>query len=379
MEFFVYCRDEPGTAALRDRLGEAHLSFMDAYADGMIARGPTLDAARQWATGSVHLVDLPDAAAAHVFAHDEPNQRNGVYREVTVRRWRNELGRTMWDFAGTGGERFLVIAAGRPREEFLAANRDRLIAYGPLLSDDGAEETGTVLAVETSGRAAVEALVAAEPLARVEIHEWQFGGRPARNRVTPMGDLVAIPLRGAWTGNRGILHEGRRIVRYHASDLWITCALEFRGWWSPQWRPHHFTWLYFHDEAVSLAAGHRPCALCRRASYRDYRDRWADEQRVPPPSAKEMNRQLHGERIIRGTHRRRTHELAWADLPDGTFVRLGEATAAVVGTHLAEWTHEGYGTRHPRPRSGTAQVITPPSTVAVLRAGYPVQLDEAAR
>ena len=84
---------------------------------------------------------------------------------------------------------------------------------------------------------------------------------PARNRVTPLGDVVAIPLRGAWTGNRGILHAGREIVRFHASDLWITCALSFRGRWSEQWRPHHFTWLYFHDEAVSFAAGHRPCAL----------------------------------------------------------------------------------------------------------------------
>src|SRR5205823_4399106 len=67
---------------------------------------------------------------------------------------------------------------------------------------------------------------------------------PARNRVTPMGDIVATPVRGAWTGNRGILHSGREIVRFHASDLWITCALEFRGRWSEQWQPHHFTWLY---------------------------------------------------------------------------------------------------------------------------------------
>jgi uncharacterized protein YciI len=378
VEFFVYCRDRPGTAELRARLGEAHWSFMDTYADGMIARGPTMDAGREQATGSLHLVDLPDPAAARVFAYEEPNYRAGVYGEVTIRRWRNELGRTMWDFAGTGGERFLVIADGRPGEAFLEDNRDRLIAFGPLLSDDGAQ-VGVAMAVEAPDRAAVEALVAAEPLARVEIHEWQFGGRPARNRVTPTGDIVATPLRGAWTGNRGILHEGRRIVRFHASDLWITCALEFRGWWSPQWRPHHFTWLYFHDEAVSFAAGHRPCGECRRASYRDYRDRWADELRVPVPSAKDMNRRLHGERIVRGTHRRRVHELPWAGLPDGTFVHLDDAPAVVLGAHLTRWTPEGYGTRVPRPAAGTARVITPPATVAVLRAGYPVQVDDSAR
>jgi hypothetical protein len=201
---------------------------------------------------------------------------------------------------------------------------------------------------------------------------------PAPNRVTPTGDIVAIPLRGAWTGNRGILHSGRRIVRFHTSDLWITCALEFRGRWREQWRPHSFTWLYFHDEAVSFAAGHRPCAECRRASYTAYRDAWAVVAGGPPPSAKEMNRTLHGERIVRGTHRRRLHELPWPSLPDGTFVRLADGPAVVAGTHLTAWTHAGYGTRHRRPAHGTAQVITPPSTVGVLREGYPVQLDDSA-
>ena len=207
--------------------------------------------------------------------------------------------------------------------------------------------------------------------------------QPARNRVTPLGDVVAIPLRGAWTGNRGILHAGHEIVRFHASDLWITCALSFRGRWFPQWRPHHFTWLYFHDEAVSFAAGHRPCGECRRGAYVGYRDRWAAELGVPVPSAKDMNRRLHGERIVRGTHRRRVHELPWSGLPDGTFVLAGDMSAVVpavvLGEHLTQWTDAGYGARVRRPAHGTAQVITPPATLAVLRAGYPVQVDESAR
>lgn len=203
---------------------------------------------------------------------------------------------------------------------------------------------------------------------------------PERNRVTPMGDIVAIPLRGAWTGNRGILHSGRQIVRFHASDLWITCALEFRGRYHPdQWRPRHYTFLYFHDEAVSFAAGHRPCAECRHADYRAYQDGWSKELGVPLPSAKEMNRQLHAERLVRGTHRRRTHAMPWADLPDGTFVRVDGAPAVVVGDRLAPWTHAGYGPPRARPGRGTAEVITPPSTVAVLRSGYPVQVDDSAR
>jgi hypothetical protein len=201
----------------------------------------------------------------------------------------------------------------------------------------------------------------------------------SRNRVTPFGDIVAVPLLGAWTGNRGILHRDREIVRFHTSDLWIICALRFRDRHAEQWRPHHFTWLFFHDEAVALAAGHRPCAECRRSDYTTFRDAWADALGVAAPSARELNRQLHAERIERGTHRRRLHALPWAGLPDGTFVRLGTMPAVVVGPDLVEWTSAGYGARHARPRSGYAEVITPPSSVAVLRAGYPVQLDDAAR
>jgi hypothetical protein len=201
---------------------------------------------------------------------------------------------------------------------------------------------------------------------------------PSRNRVTPMGDIEAIPLRGAWTGNRGILHSGEKIVRFHASDLWITCALEFRGRWRPQWQPHHYTHLYFHDEAVSFAAGHRPCAECRRESFNAYRAAWAQGLSADIPSATIINQRLHAERIVAGTHRRRLHSASWSDLPDGAFVLLN-SPAVVVGSHLAEWTTEGYRTRHQRPRRGTARIITPPATVAALRAGYPVQIDDAAR
>jgi hypothetical protein len=200
----------------------------------------------------------------------------------------------------------------------------------------------------------------------------------ARNRVTPLGDIEAIALRGAWTGNRGILHEGREIVRFHAGDLWITCALEFRGRWHEQWRPHHYTFLFFHDEAVSFAAGHRPCAECRHPSYQTYRSAWSKGLGVEPPSAKTMNRQLHTERIFRGTHRRRIHQVPWAHLPDGTFVLLDERPAVVVGDHVSEWTRGGYGRRRRRPIRGEADAITPPSTVAALRAGYPVQIDDSA-
>lgn len=201
---------------------------------------------------------------------------------------------------------------------------------------------------------------------------------PARNRVTPLGDIEAFALRGAWTGNRGVLHSGREIVRFHAGNLWITCSLEFRGRWREQWLPNRWTHLFFHDEAVSFAAGHRPCGECRHTSYQAFKRAWTDTHGGHPPSAGEMNRRLHGERLFRGTHRRRLHDIAWRDLPDGTFALVDGEPALVLGDSLVRWTREGYGTPAWLPRSGTATVITPPSSIEVLRAGYPVQVDESA-
>ena len=191
MAYFVYCRDRPGSLELRSRLVEEHWSFMDGYAEAMIARGPTMAADGTTPTGSLHLVELPDADAVRVFAFDEPNYRAGVYEEVLVRRWRNVLGRTMWDFVGPvpGELRFLIIGSGRP-EPIATADElpgylanggyaDRLIAYGPLLSDDGSAWTGTAILAELPDRATAEALLANSPYRydTIEVHDWCFGGR----------------------------------------------------------------------------------------------------------------------------------------------------------------------------------------------------------
>lgn len=189
-----------------------------------------------------------------------------------------------------------------------------------------------------------------------------------RNRVTPLGDIVDVPLRGAWTGNRGILHRDTEVVRFHAGSLWITCALSFRDWRLPQWQPHHFTVLFFHDEAVALAAGHRPCALCRRPAYEVFR------APLGRPSAADLDRTLHGERLYRGTHRRRLHPTAWRDVPAGAFVLLADGPALVEDDALVPWTTAGYGSPVPRPRSGRADVITPPTSLAALRGGYVPQV-----
>jgi hypothetical protein len=118
VEFFCYHRDRPGSVTLREELLEKHWSYMDRYATEMIARGPTLDGDGDTPTGSVHIVGLPDPAAARAFAFDEPNYQAGVYRDVLLRRWRNLLGRTMWDFPAAGpvvtGTWCWASARGRP-------------------------------------------------------------------------------------------------------------------------------------------------------------------------------------------------------------------------------------------------------------------------
>jgi hypothetical protein len=199
-----------------------------------------------------------------------------------------------------------------------------------------------------------------------------------RNRVTPLGDVVAIDLRGAWLGNRGQLHRGTEIVRFHRSQLWIVCALQHKDWRLPQWQEGHFTVLFFHDEAVALAAGHRPCALCRRADYESYRDAWVAGLGTPRPSAKEMDARLHGERLVRGTHRRRLHELSWAEVPTGAFVLHDGRPALVRADGLVPWTTTGYATPRRRPTQGTATLVTPPATTAALAAGYAPQIDPGA-
>jgi hypothetical protein len=197
-----------------------------------------------------------------------------------------------------------------------------------------------------------------------------------RNRVTPTGEIVAIPLRGAWTGNRGNLHRGTDIVRQWASPHWLICTLEWKGIRREQWVPRRLTWLFFHDEAVAFAAGHRPCALCRRASYNAFRSAWADGG--PLPLHGELDGTLHEERLVAKTRTRRTHPVGWSELPDGAFVVMDGVPAVVRGGAVVAWSVEGYGERRRRPRSGEAEVLTPPSTLGVLRAGYPVQIDAAA-
>ena len=183
MEFFCYHRDRLGSAQLRQEVLEEHWSYMDRYEAEMIARGPTFASSSDGdtPTGSVHIVDLPHPAAARAFAFDEPNYQAGVYRDVLLRRWRNMLGRTMWDFPGgrTRGNRYLVLAldSGQPADQTALPDRDELIAYGPLLSDDGRTWLGTAALVQAPNSDTARAVLTPDRYADIAVHDWRFGGR----------------------------------------------------------------------------------------------------------------------------------------------------------------------------------------------------------
>ena len=213
---------------------------------------------------------------------------------------------------------------------------------------------------------------------------------PRQNRVTPFGEIVAVPERGSLMGNRGILHDAAaqhdpdaKVRRRWAGRAWISCLLEFRGRRDPVMAPGHYTRLFFLDEPTALAAGHRPCAYCRRADYLAFRAAWASANAHlglgPTPYATEIDRVLHVERL--GPSRvKRTYLAPLADLPDGACVTLpGSASAASSAADqppylrwqgaLWRWTPAGYAERLPIP-DGEAAVLTPPSIVGALRAGY---------
>jgi hypothetical protein len=190
-----------------------------------------------------------------------------------------------------------------------------------------------------------------------------------QNRVDPFGELIATPARGTLFGNRGgHFHRDDRTLgaRRWASPQWICCVLSFKGRQRDVWG-RYYTELFFLDEVTALSAGHRPCFECRRADAKAFAEKWAEAKGIRVPRAPEMDRVLQAERL--DGRAKRTHEMPLENLPDSAFIARDGSSYAVRGSHLLRWSENGYVDKIARPR-GIASVLTPPSIVGVLSAGY---------
>jgi hypothetical protein len=194
---------------------------------------------------------------------------------------------------------------------------------------------------------------------------------PLQNRVTPLGDIVASPERGLFTGNRGIIHNPRtRTLRTRrwANRAWLICTLQWRGVRRTLMGPGSWTELFFLDEATALAAGHRPCFLCRRAAAQAFQAGFPANGPGGNPKAHNIDEILHEERL--DGRRKRLHDLTSpaADLPDGAMILQDGVPHLILEGAARPWSLGGYGA--PAAIQTGTRLITPPSTVAVLRAGY---------
>jgi len=196
---------------------------------------------------------------------------------------------------------------------------------------------------------------------------------PHANRVTPFGDFEATAARGMLTGNRGVLHDVQGVIgqaRWRHPH-WIACALAYKGWKRKLLQPGRWTELFFLDEATACAAGHRPCALCRRADYERLRDAWERAHGVRQTAAA-MDRALHAARILPGSRRLRTWAASLDAAAEGTMVALPQAPETawlLLGGRLRRWTHFGYGEESAAPE-GEVTILTPAPLVACFAAGY---------
>ena len=191
---------------------------------------------------------------------------------------------------------------------------------------------------------------------------------PRQNRVTPEGEILSVAARGLLMGNRGCLHDaGANLgaARWRHPH-WVCCVLAFKGRKRALMQPRRYTELFFLDEAVALAAGHRPCAECRRADYERFRVAFPGG----PLAAPEMDRVLHAARVFQGRQQVFVSDIN--ALPDGVYVKIPTRREALLlhGSRLLPYAPQGYGAAIPRPLNGTVTVLTPRPTVAALAAGY---------
>lgn len=189
-----------------------------------------------------------------------------------------------------------------------------------------------------------------------------------QNRVTPEGNIEALPGRGTLTGNRGIIHnDEKNIVRPWQVKRWIACALEFRGRHREVMQPHRWTHLFLLDEATAFSAGHRPCAECRNADYKRFRNAW-ETVNGTTAGADAIDIVLHESRLQ--NRQKRTYIANIDELPDGTFIIVDDAPWLIWSDAIYRWSDSGYVERRERAATGDVTVLTPKPIVAIFNAGY---------
>jgi hypothetical protein len=194
---------------------------------------------------------------------------------------------------------------------------------------------------------------------------------PLQNRVTPTGDIIATPQRGLFTGNRGIIHDPATktlLNRRWSSKAWLTCVCEFRGRRRDVMSTQSWTELFFLDEATAFAAGHRPCFYCRRDDANAFRAAWEEGNGIAHASAPEIDEVLHAERLDGKVKRLHVLPMPIEALPDGAMVQAGDDSYLIARGRALLWTWDGY--RAPKNPIREAALLTPPSTVRALSAGY---------
>jgi hypothetical protein len=204
---------------------------------------------------------------------------------------------------------------------------------------------------------------------------------PLQNRISPFSMITATPERGAWTGNRGVIHNANKeIVRNHAVKYWITCVLEYKNFQRKVMTPNRWTELFFLDEATAFAAGHRPCGFCRNADFKRFKKLWLlanGEQYGLAENVKMdvIDQLIHLERLDKKGNQK-TFKANLSTLPDGTFVSLNDSAEAYlwVQQNLYKWSFSGYTKVLEFERNQAVNVLTPFGYVEVFRAGYLPQI-----
>lgn len=198
---------------------------------------------------------------------------------------------------------------------------------------------------------------------------------PLQNRVNPFGDIVAIAQRGQFMGNRGIIHDPvtRTLLRRRwTNKAWIVCRCDFGARRREVMSRRSWTELFFLDEAVAFAAGHRPCYYCRRDAALEFAGAWCRAHSLNTVTAAHIDTVLHVQRLESG--RQRVHALPGPELPDGAMVVSAGDACLVAQGKMFRWTEAGYEKAATRPAQG---LLTPPAIVATLRAGYRCRLHPA--